>query len=176
MTAWDAMELDRDWYLVQNAFCTAFHNRALLANTIDWLAAKGYRIVQLNAADWSSREKLHRDFAEALNFPDYYGRNSHGLVDCLEDVAEADYGWDAAETGLVLVLDNYAAFHQADDTSANWVLDIIEDTGRLAALYGNRILCLVQSDDGQITFGPVGGRTVPWNQAEFYTSTRTGTA
>lgn len=33
-----------------------------------------------------SREQLHRAFAEALAFPDYYGKNLDALYDCLTDL------------------------------------------------------------------------------------------
>jgi len=117
----------------------------------------------MNAQNWADSTTLHDCFATSLDFPAYYGRNLDALRDCLSDVAQIDYGWSAEDRGLVLVLDGYARFHKSDAPSANAVLDIIEETGRLAALFGNRMLCLVQSDDPNIEFDPVGGHDVEWN-------------
>ena len=44
--------------------------------------------VHLSAAGWDTPEKAHRDLAEALNFPAYYGKNLDALYDCLTDLPD----------------------------------------------------------------------------------------
>ena len=44
--------------------------------------------VQLSAAAWDTPEKAHADLANALAFPDYYGRNLDALHDCLTDLTD----------------------------------------------------------------------------------------
>lgn len=52
------------------------------------------------------------------------------------------------------------------------VLDIVADRARGAALFGHRIMALVQSDDPDIAFEPVGAMAVMWNAAEALDSSR----
>ena len=44
--------------------------------------------VFLDGAKILSHADLHRAFADALDFPDYYGRNLDALRDCLTEQAE----------------------------------------------------------------------------------------
>jgi len=55
---------------------------------------------------------------------------------------------------------------------ANSRLAIFADQARCAILIGNRIICLVQSNDPQLSFGPVGAMPVMWNDAECLNSRR----
>ncbi len=48
----------------------------------------------------------------AVHFASHFGKNLAALNDCMSDVAEAEYGWDATETGLVLILSGFARFAQ----------------------------------------------------------------
>lgn len=135
-----------------------------------WLADRGYDIAMFETAQWGTKGKLHQDFAAALSFPDYYGNNLDALPDCLRDVAERAYGWTDDATALVLVFENFGPCLREDPGTAPAVIEIIEDTGRLAALFGNRVLCLVQLDDTKLDLGMVGGHRVLVNPAEWHTS------
>ncbi|WP_348787442.1 barstar family protein [Leifsonia sp. NPDC080035] len=172
MAVWATSESGLDWQLAQNGFCSAFHRRTVLDEAVAWLAQSGDRIVRFDAAGWVDPRVLHDDVAAGLDFPGYYGRNLDALNDCLGDVAELAYGWTAADRGLVLVLDRFDAFQLADAATAGAILDMVEDAGRRAALFGNRLLCLVHSDDPDIKLAPVGGRAVQWNPAEWLRSRR----
>lgn len=44
--------------------------------------------LHLNAENAASRSMLHTTLAEALSFPDWYGRNLDALYDCLTDISE----------------------------------------------------------------------------------------
>ena len=64
-----------DYRLVADTFITMFWDRAVLETTVNWLATNGYQIVTVPAGSWHSPADLHRDIAQALDFPGYYGKN-----------------------------------------------------------------------------------------------------
>jgi hypothetical protein len=65
----------------------------------------------------------------------------------MRDVASGDYGWRADATGLLIVLRAFDAFATVDRRTAQIMLEIFADQARHAILIGNRIICLVQSND-----------------------------
>ena len=156
-----------DWRLVLNGFVTLFWNPAILGETMAWLVEHGYQVVTADAATWTTDADLHRELAALLDFPDYYGANLDALNDCLSDVAAYEYGTTRDATGLVLVLRHYDAFAARSERTAKVVLDIFADRARFGALIGHRMLCLVQSDDPDIRFEPVGASSVTWNDQEW---------
>lgn len=115
---------------------------------------------------------MHNDFSEALDFPDYFGRNLDALNDCMGDVASGDYGWHRDATGLVIVLRAFDTFATVDRRTAQAMLDIFAGQARRALLIGNRIICLVQSNDPHLAFEPVGAMPVMWNEEEWLNSKR----
>jgi Barstar (barnase inhibitor) len=152
--------------LVADTFVTLFWRSAVLAEQIGWLRAHGYQVVALDASGWTTEADLHQALAGALDFPDYYGRNLDALNDCLRDVESHRYGWSRQATGLVLVFTGYDRFAGHSPYAAQAVLDIVANRARSAALVGERMFCLVQSDDPAIHFAPVGATPVAWNEAE----------
>jgi hypothetical protein len=110
---------------------------------------------------------LHRDIAAALHFPDYYGRNLDALNDCMRDIEPAE-----ESTGFVLVFTGYDRFADSCPYDAQVVLDIFASHARHAALFGQRMICLVQSDDPDIEFKPVGAEPVMWNNTEWLVAKR----
>jgi RNAse (barnase) inhibitor barstar len=161
-----------DYRLVANGFVSMFWAQHVLDKTLEWLSVRGYQLVILQAGEWRQTRELHQDFAEALDFPDYYGMNLDALNDCLRDVALGDYGLDQSATGFVLVLRRFDSSASAEPRVAQAVLDIFADRARNAALFGQRMLCLVQSDDPDLRFTPVGATEVNWNDAEWRDDTR----
>jgi barstar (barnase inhibitor) len=136
------------------------------------LRERGYQVVSLDASGWMQDADLHRDIADALDFPDYYGHNLDALNDCLRDVVTYDYGTSRDVTGLVLTFTGYDAFADRCPRTAQVVLDILADQARSAALIGHRICCLIQSNNPNIRFDPVGAMPVLWNDAEWLDSSR----
>ncbi|GHJ46984.1 hypothetical protein Cs7R123_43260 [Catellatospora sp. TT07R-123] len=151
---------------------TLFWRPQVLHDTLTWLEAHGYQVTRVDAARWSSDRDLHRDIAAALDFPDYYGGNLNALNDCLRDVVDQGYGWAPGTTGLALVFTGYDAFAARSPETAQSVLDLMAAHSRSALLFGRRLMCLVQSDDPQIRFEPVGASPVMWNGAEWLDSRR----
>lgn len=161
-----------DFRLVHNTFVTMFWRSSLLDETVDWLRSHAYHVVEFDAGSWASDADMYDDVALGLNFPDYFGRNLDALNDCMRDVASADCGWDADATGLVIVLKAFDVFTAVDRRTAQIMLDIFADQARRAILIGHRIICLVQSNDPQLAFDPVGAMPVVWNESEWLNSKR----
>jgi RNAse (barnase) inhibitor barstar len=155
-------EPDRAARLAMTGFVTLFWRTEVLEDTLGWLLEHGYDVVRLPAAEWTSQADFHRDIRVALDFPDHYGNNLDALNDSLRDIAIEG----TAPVGLVLVLAGYDAFARREPRAAQTILDITADQARTGALFGHRLLCLVQSDDPRLTFVPVGATAVAWNPAE----------
>lgn len=175
MVAWDpdAETLHPvDFRLVHNTFVTMYWRTSLLDETTAWLRSHRYDVVQFDAASWTSAAEMFDDVAAGLDFPGYFGRNLDALNDCMRDVASREYGWHADATGLVIVLRGFDAFTSVDRRTAQILLNIFAYQARCAILIGNRIICLVQSDDPQLSFEPVGAMPVMWNDAEWLSSKR----
>jgi hypothetical protein len=175
VAVWDAdAELTHslDYRLVTGGFVTKFWSEAVLGESRRWLSERRYRVVGVDAGGWRSADHLHRALAVTLDFPGYYGNNLAALNDCLRDVALQEYGWSSADTGLVLVLEHYDAFAARDAELAHALLDAFASAAGRAALVGNRLMCLVQSDDPNLEIAPVGATAVSWNDAEWMRAKR----
>ena len=175
MAAWefDAETTQQvDFRLVHNTFVTMFWQSSLLDETANWLRSHGYSSVEFDAGSWGSDADMYDDVAARLDFPDYFGRNLDALNDCMRDVASGDYGWTPDATGLVIVLRAFDAFTRMNRSAAQVMLDIFAKQARTAMLVGNRVICLVQSNDPNLTFAPVGAMPVMWNDAEWLDSKR----
>lgn len=151
---------------------TLFWRKGVLAETSDWLVGQGYSVVPLDTHSWRAEPDVHGAIAAALEFPDYYGGNLAALEDCLSDVAEAEYGLRPEDTGLVLVFVGFDAFARRMPVLAQAIVDIFAKQSRTALLIGNRMLCLVQSDDPRVVLAPVGASSVSWNPSEWLDARR----
>lgn len=169
MATWElADELNHlpDFLLIQNGFVSLFSERTILDETLSWLRQHSYKVARLDAASWQSEENMHRDIANALSFPAYYGHNLDALDDCLNDVATQSYGWTAADAGLVVVIDRYDHFASKDARTAHLLLDTYARQAAYGALFGHRLMCLVQTDDRRLQVPRIGGTPVTWNYRE----------
>ena len=158
---------DPAFHLVKNGAVTLYWRTEILEELVAGLVQGGYQIVRLDAGSWTKQADFHRDIKAALDFPDYYGRNLDAFNDCMRDVASWDYGASRDATGTVLVFTGYDAFASREPQAAQHILDIVALNARRAMLYGHRLLCLVQSNDPNIIFEPVGATPVLWNPAEW---------
>lgn len=176
MATWDlADELNHplDFLLIKNGFVSLFSQRTILDEAISWLGQRSYKVINLDAAQWQSSGDMHRDMAEALDFPVSYGHNLAALDDCLNEVATQSYGWTDADAGLVVVIDRYDKFANRDARTAHLLLDSYARQAAYAALFGNRMMCLVRTDDARIEVPQVGGTSVTWNYRESSRSSET---
>jgi hypothetical protein len=169
MATWDlADELNHppDFLLIQNGFVSLFSERTILEETVSWLRQHSYKVTYLDAASWQSEEDMHGEIADVLSFPEYYGHNLDAFDDCLNDVATRAYGWTAADAGLIVVIDRYDHFASRDARAAHLLLDIYARQAAYGALFGHRLMCLVQTDDRRLQVPQVGGTSVTWNHRE----------
>jgi len=146
-----------DFALFQNGPVSLFHREEVLDDTLSLLADLGYLVRRFDARAWTDKADFAAAVKEGLGFPEYFGGNLDAFSDCLRDVAVGT-GRDAA--GLVLVFTGYDAFAVREPRTAAAVLDIVADVARFAMLFGHRLACLVQSDDRELRFGPVGATAV----------------
>ncbi|WP_232248649.1 barstar family protein [Streptacidiphilus rugosus] len=158
--------------LAANTFVTLYWRRALFDDAIARLREQRFAVVEVDASPWTTSEAMHRDLATALDFPGYYGQNLDALNDCLRDVVGGEYGIPADAAGFALAFTQYDAFARACPREAQIVLDILADHGRSGAVFGQRVLCLVHSDDPDIAFEPVGAMGVEWNRSEWLNARR----
>ena len=158
--------------LLRDPYITMFRRPSALTSTIEQLSELGYDVRATDASTWAGVREMHPALADLLDFPDYYGHNLDALNDCLSDVAEGTYGVRRDARGLALVLWHYDAFAAANGRAAFSLLDSFTVQARAAAVAGRRMLCLVQSDDPQLSFPPVGATPVPWNGTEWQVAQR----
>lgn len=158
---------------MSGTFVTLFWRRELLDQAVQRLEGHGFRVVRVAASGWTTAQEMHQGLAAALEFPSHYGRNLAALNDCLGDVAlSGTYDGSPAGAGLVLSFTGYDRFAAACPEDAHSVLDIIAVLARRAAVGRRRFFALVQSDDPDIRFEPVGAMPVLWNGDEWLDSHR----
>jgi RNAse (barnase) inhibitor barstar len=155
-----------DWALLQNGAITLYRDPQLLEEDVEWLRGHHYRVDSFDCSAWYSESEMHEAFSSRLVFPEYYGRNIHALNDCISDIEVQ------LEAGRVLVLNRYDYFAAKFPDVAWSVLDVMEINSRRLLLFGLRLIILVQSDDPEISFDPVGGRPVMWNTREWLNKAR----
>lgn len=155
-----------DWFLIRERVVTLFWRERLLDDALAELRAMGYKVVDLDASASADAQAFLVAIGVALDFPDFYGENLDALNDCLRDVATLDYGSDPDSTGTVVAFRHYDRIVSMDAKRAEAVLDIFTDRARDGLLIGHRMMVLVQSDDPDLSFGPLGAQSAGWNQHE----------
>jgi hypothetical protein len=151
-----------DFHLLKNGPVTLFHRQEALDDVVATLAGLGYLVHRLDARAWVTQAGFAAAVKEELDFPDYFGGNLDAFNDCMRDVAAFAYGADRESAGTVFVLTGYDTFAAHDRRAAQVILDIFADNARVGLLHGHRMVCLVQSDDRDIRFAPVGATPVEW--------------
>jgi RNAse (barnase) inhibitor barstar len=163
----DPSEWERlDWQLLQISPVTLYFQQQVLESDVFWFATEGYRVRSLKAGAYSSPEALLVALADLLSFPDYFGRNLDAFNDCLRDVEVPELG------GLLLVLEGFGMFANFFRYESQAILDICASQSRCFLLTGRRFLVLVQADDPDISFEPVGATPVTWNPREWLNAKR----
>ncbi|MBB4909250.1 barstar family protein [Actinophytocola algeriensis] len=151
-----------DFDLLKNGPVTLYHRQEVLDEAVTTLVGLGYLVHRLDARAWATRADFAAAVREELDFPDHFGGNLDAFNDCMRDVAAFSYGADRESAGTVLVLTGYDTFAARDRRAAQIILDIVADNARVGLLHGHRMVCLVQSDDRDIRFEPVGATPVGW--------------
>lgn len=77
--------------------------------------------------------------------------------------------WQADDQDPV---DEFGQFFDALPKRAHALVDIVSGAARLGALLGNRVLCLIQSDDPRMDVGAIGGLEPQGNPSEWRNADR----
>ena len=167
MAAFSESELDRvDWSLLQNGSVNLYWRSDVLDADLMWLENHAYDIDKFDCSTWGNEGDLHKALKKQLNFPDYYGGSLNALNDVLSDIRIPE------ESGRALVFRRFDSFNAQFPKLAWQFLDILDLNSQRAALFGRRLIALLQSDDPRITFEPVGARPVLWNRKESLNKSR----
>ena len=163
----DPSEWERlDWRLLQNSPVALYGREAILDEDRAWFSAHSYRVYRLDASSWDGEVAFHRDVRRVLEFPAYYGENLDAFNDCLSDLPVPEQG------GAALEFRHFDAFARREPRVAQAVLDIVAVNARHFLLTGRRLLALVQSDDPELSFEPVGACPAMWNPREWLDASR----
>jgi RNAse (barnase) inhibitor barstar len=150
----DVLRVDRQVLL--NGPVAMYGPAERLHQHVTALESYGYRCPAFDCAEWESEAAMHRSIAGRLEFPGYYGHNLNALNDCLGYLDIPEPG------GVALVLWRFDRFVRLSAERAWEVLDVIASASWVHRLYGRRLMGLVQSDDPELHFAPVGARPVMW--------------
>jgi RNAse (barnase) inhibitor barstar len=153
--------------LLEHGPITLYRKPDILEETTKWFGQHNYEVVTFDCLQWKSPEEdFYTDVSKQLGFPDYFGRNLHAFDDCLGDT------YFPEKQGIVLAFRNFETFYDRDKDFAWNVLDIIA-TKAYGFLHGPyRLIALVQSDDPELSFEPVGAHFVQWNSREWFNKAR----
>lgn len=157
---------DFDQQLLRHGAVALFYREAVLAEAIQWLQTRHYLVPVLDCGAWQTTADFHRVVAQALAFPDYYGRNLDALRDCLRDVDIP------ATSGMAIVLLHYDAFAGRVPDVAHALADILAGASWDFLVAGRKLLTLVQSDDPGIQLAALGCRHAIWNGREWLNKNR----
>ncbi|WP_020469670.1 barstar family protein [Zavarzinella formosa] len=164
----DVLRMDR--LLLLNSPVALYGPSERLRRHIAALESYGYRCPAFDCGEWASEADMHRALATGLEFPAYYGHNLDALNDCLGDLDVPEAG------GVALVLWRFDRFARLLAVRTWDVLDVIASASWVHRLYGRRLLGLIQSDDPDLHFPPVGARPVMWVSWECHKQAEPGAA
>jgi RNAse (barnase) inhibitor barstar len=107
------------------------------------LVGLGYEAVTLDATEWRADSQLFDAFDEALDFPEYFGRNWDAFDEVISDIGSGELCWPRDATGLVVVVEHAEDFSTASRQALPLLVRIFADASRRAALFGNRLILLL---------------------------------
>jgi Barstar (barnase inhibitor) len=150
-----------DWALLQCGPIALFHKPHVLAAFALWLKQHGYVIAEADCGSCDSKTALLNTICQALGVPEGPNPNLDSFNDECRNIEVPEDG------GSSLVLLRFDRVTKRLPEIAEQVLDILANASRDQLLFGRRFLCLVQSDNPQVHFGPVGGLVPCWNPQEW---------
>jgi RNAse (barnase) inhibitor barstar len=151
-----------DWLLLQDSPVHHYDSEQL-ERDLAWLRQARYVIDEFDCASWQSEADFHDAMKEQLRFPDYYGRNINGFIECLGDLRVPQ------DSGRALVFCHYDTFMSHDSWLAPRVLNYLVHASWYHLLFGERFVALIHTDDPNFTFESVGAFDVVRHHA--YTRT-----
>lgn len=158
-------ENDLDVTTLLNGPIVMYHNSVILDEDIGWYDQNNYRIIDINTSNWTP-SNFHEKVKTGFDFPDYYGKNMNALIDCLSDLYNKKF------KGLLIVLRNFEELVELDRSLSEDLLDIIARLSRRWLVTNQFLIGIVQSNDPDLHFEPVGGVRPYWNGNEFFDEER----
>ncbi len=153
-------------------FVQLFWNRQILDEAVENACNAGWEIVHLNAEAWTGPEDMHTALAQALSFPDYYGRNLDALNDSMYDVVQGDYGFGRHAPAGLIVIERFDSFLSREPQASQAVVDVLAGAGIDAVRRGWQLATFLQSDDPALQLAPVAAQPVVWNPKEWLNAKR----
>lgn len=83
--------------------------------------AAGFNVYRIDLSQARSAEALHRIFAKALHFPEWYGNNWDALADALSDMS-----WNEAD-GYLLILQRLEVLEKNSPDAHEVLMQILAD-------------------------------------------------
>ena len=151
-----------DWQILQNGWTSLYLNKEFLKEDIQWFVKENFKIITMDCSGWIDKTTIHQGISKGLGFPDYYGMNLDALNDCVWQL-------EIEQAGLVIV---FVSFEVVEKEYAYQLLDIFACNSRQHALFGDKLITLVQVNDGRYECEPVGASPVIWNQREWLNKSR----
>ncbi|MHA6247066.1 barstar family protein [Pontibacter sp. CAU 1760] len=146
-----------DWMILQSGYTCLYSRQEFLVRDMLWFRQERYRVLEFDCTTWKNEATLHMDLKQKLRFPERHSSNFDALHDSLKEIS-------ITGKGMVLVLHHLDAVHS--ETSQK-LLNTLVVASQWHLLLGERLLTLVQVDDSEKTFEPVGARPVNWNPHEW---------
>lgn len=160
---WEPNRLDEE--ILRDGAIGMYYSVDILEEDIKNLQGFNYKIIDINVSDWTSKT-IHPNLEHSLDFPDYYGRNLDAFADCLDDMYDKKY------TGLLIVFRHFDKLIEQDKSESKGILDVIARISRQWMISGQRLLCLIQSDNPDLEIDKIGGYHLTWNAAEWFSDKR----
>lgn len=154
-----------DEEILRDGAITMYHASDILEEDIKNLESFNYKVIDTNVSNWTT-ETLHSNLEHSLGFPDYYGKNLNAFSDCLDDMYDNKY------TGLIIIFRKFDNLIEQDKSESQGLLDIIANISRQWMVSGQRLICLIQSDDPDLEIDKIGGYRPSWNGAEWFDDKR----
>lgn len=153
----------REGHIVQVA------NAEVTDRVIAELERAGWASVRLDGGRWSNTADMDGALVASLELPASSSTSGEcsfdSLGDWLRGVAYGEYGPRAAGgSGTVIFIASFDAFHRSEPQRALDLLELLEDTGRLALLTGHRMVTLIEAPSGWNVFD----RKVGYSMLGFY--------
>lgn len=137
-------------------------NTDFLKEDIQWFIKENFKVITIDCSGWTNKTVIHKDISRQLDFPDYYGMNLEALNDCIWQL-------EIEAAGLVIA---FVSFEVVEKEYAYQLLDIFAVNSRQHALFGDKLITLVQVNDGGFECEPVGASPVLWNPREWLNTSR----
>jgi len=156
-----------DYSILQNSPIVLYHRPLTMAADIDALHAEGYRILEVDCSNFGDIPSFAPQLGLILQFWGEWHGGLNAFNDYLSDVRFPDSGC------LAVALAHFDALHSNAADFAAGLADIFASSSRYHALFGRRLIMMLQVDECSFHLPPVGACPVIWNRKEFLDKSRT---